>query len=75
MENGNLMNAFTEWEVIVVCVLFMFLLPLIFFLASTRRRPQRKQLMKKKHVARARVAVAANDLADGKDNEAQGPNE
>jgi len=41
MENGSLMRAFGEWEVIAACLFFMLLLPLIFFIASAQRRPRK----------------------------------
>ncbi len=40
MENGSVMRAFVEWEVIAACLFFMLLLPLIFFVASLNRRPR-----------------------------------
>ena len=36
METGSLMLAFGDWEVIAACLFLMLLLPLIFFIASTR---------------------------------------
>jgi len=37
MENGSLMRALGEWELIAACLFFMLLLPLIFFIASAKR--------------------------------------
>jgi len=53
MENGSLMLALREWEVIAACVFFMLLLPLIFFIASARRRPRRLLPVRKKRAVRA----------------------
>ncbi len=41
MENGSILRVFVEWEVIAACLVLMLLLPLIFFLASVKRREPR----------------------------------
>ena len=53
------MLAFSGWEVIAACVFLMFLLPLIFFIASVRRRPRLPQSERKKHMLRAAPSSAA----------------
>jgi hypothetical protein len=45
MDSGLLLNLFASWQLIVACLAIMFLLPIIFFLASgkrARRRPVRR---------------------------------
>jgi hypothetical protein len=39
MESGLFLRIFSSWEMIAACLVFMFLLPLIFFAAS---RPKKK---------------------------------
>jgi hypothetical protein len=38
MESGLYLSIITSWEVIAVCLFVMFLLPLVFFVASTKSR-------------------------------------
>jgi hypothetical protein len=38
MDSGLYLSIFTSWEVIVACLFLMFLLPLVFFIASTNSR-------------------------------------
>jgi hypothetical protein len=38
MESGLYLSIITSWEVIAVCLFLMFLLPLVFFVASTKSR-------------------------------------
>jgi hypothetical protein len=59
MEKGSLMLAFGEWEIIAVCIFFMLLLPLIFFIASARRRPYRSASVKEKADSRHRAGKPA----------------
>ncbi len=44
MDSGLYLSVFSSWEVIAACLFLMFLLPLVFFIASTssrRRIPMR----------------------------------
>jgi len=44
MDSGLYLSIFSSWEVIAACLFLMFLLPLVFFIASTtsnRRIPRR----------------------------------
>jgi hypothetical protein len=43
MESGQLVHVFSSWEVIVSCLLLLFLLPIVFFVASARS-PVRRAL-------------------------------
>jgi hypothetical protein len=38
MESGLYLSVFSSWEVIAACLFVMFLLPFVFFVASTRSR-------------------------------------
>jgi hypothetical protein len=38
MESGLYLSVFSSWQVIAVCLFLMFLLPVVFFLASTTSR-------------------------------------
>jgi hypothetical protein len=38
MDSGLYLSVFSSWEVIAACLFVMFLLPLVFFLASTNSR-------------------------------------
>ena len=38
MESGLFLSILSSWEVIAACLFVMFLLPLVFFLASTKSR-------------------------------------
>lgn len=38
MESGLYLSVFSSWEVIAACLFVMFLLPLVFFVASTKSR-------------------------------------
>lgn len=41
MDSGLLLNILSSWQVIVACIVIMFLLPIIFFLAAGRRARKR----------------------------------
>ena len=38
MDSGLYLSIFSSWEVIAACLFLMFLLPLVFFIASTTSR-------------------------------------
>jgi hypothetical protein len=38
MESGLYLSVFSSWEVIAACLFVMFLLPFVFFVASTKSR-------------------------------------
>jgi len=38
MDSGLYLSIFSSWEVIAACLFLMFLLPLVFFIASTSSR-------------------------------------
>jgi hypothetical protein len=38
MESGLYLSIFSSWEVIAACLFVMFLLPFVFFMASTKSR-------------------------------------
>jgi hypothetical protein len=75
MENGSLIIAFSAWEMIAVCVLFMLLLPLIFFIASARRRPRLQLPVKEKVITGAPARAVASKPLDEKENEVREPGE
>ena len=41
MDSGLYIKVFSSWEVIVVSLILMLLLPLVFFVASTRSKPRK----------------------------------
>jgi hypothetical protein len=42
MDSGLFIGVFSSWEVILTALLLMFLLPLVFYVASTKSRPKRQ---------------------------------
>jgi len=41
MGSGLFISVFSSWEVILTALLLMFLLPLVFYVASTKSRPKK----------------------------------
>jgi hypothetical protein len=70
MESGQFVHIFSSWEVIASCLLLMFLLPLVFFVASARspvRRPAAVRVaarVKPKKPPREKAGEEAEDEDD-----------
>jgi hypothetical protein len=70
MESSALfVSLFSSWQIIAVCLLLMFLLPLVFFVASTKSRKKSMTRAPKKRPARAKprqpVPQAAAESGEG----------
>jgi hypothetical protein len=70
MDSGLYLSIFLSWEVIAACLFLMFLLPLVFFLASTnsrRRIPLR--VLRARVPAKKRTQGPTPRPAEGEDEE------
>ena len=61
METGSIARILGAWEIVAVCLFFMLLLPIIFFIASRKRLPRRSEVQTRPPSrARARPARPAD---------------
>jgi hypothetical protein len=59
MDSGLYLSIFSSWEVIAACLFLMFLLPLVFFVASTKsRRRIPLRVLRSRAPAKKRAASA-----------------
>jgi hypothetical protein len=74
MESGLYLSIFSSWEVIAACLLVMFLLPLVFFLASTNSRKRIPlRVLKKRAPAKKPAKSPAPEAAEDEDDRDERP--
>jgi hypothetical protein len=79
MESGLYVQVFSSVEVIVACLFLIFLLPLVFFIASTKSRRKFVRVPAKsrgpKPVRRTPEAAPSEEEGEDLDGPARGPRE
>ncbi|MGA2977173.1 MAG: hypothetical protein ABSF77_17845 [Spirochaetia bacterium] len=64
MDSGLYLHVFFSWEVIATSLILMLLLPLVFFVASTRSRNRRPAAVRMKLAPAARPSRAKKPVAE-----------
>ncbi len=64
MGSGLYIKVLSSWEVIVASLALMFLLPLVFYVASTRARPRRSTALRRAASKPAKRAESTKRPAD-----------
>jgi hypothetical protein len=74
MESSALyLRLFSSWQIIAVCLLLMFLLPLVFYVASTKSRKKSSSRAPKKRPTREKVRQPVPQAAAENGGPAEGP--
>jgi len=69
MDSGLYLSIFSSWEVIASCLFLMFLLPLVFFIASTRSHGRVTQRVLKPRAPVKKAAPAPKPAEDENEDE------